>query len=88
MIRRVLPDEMDSSFDVDSGGGKGSMRFLTQRSISSSWPTPTKETIMLHSDLLQFLSVFCDSEVRFLVVGGYAVMQYRTAHYERHRLVD
>ena len=28
------------------------------------------------SDLLQFLGVFRESEVRFLVVGGYAVMKY------------
>src|SRR5260370_1793958 len=52
------------------------MQFLTRRSISSYWPMPTKETILLNSDLLQFLSVFRDSEVRFLVVGGYAVMKY------------
>jgi hypothetical protein len=36
----------------------------------------TKETTLLNSDLLEFLSVFRESEVRFLVVGGYAVMKY------------
>ena len=35
-----------------------------------------KETTLLNSDLLQFLGVFRESEVRFLVVGSYAVMKY------------
>jgi predicted nucleotidyltransferase len=31
---------------------------------------------LLNSDLIEFLGVFQESEVRFLVVGGYAVMKY------------
>ena len=59
-----------------SGSAKGLMRSLTLPSISLFWPTPTKETILLNSDLIELLRVFRDSEVRFLVVGGYAVMKY------------
>jgi predicted nucleotidyltransferase len=35
-----------------------------------------KERTLLNSDLLEFLDVLLESEVRFLVVGGYAVMKY------------
>jgi predicted nucleotidyltransferase len=59
-----------------SGSVKVSMRSLTLRSNCSCWPIRGKETILLNSDLLEFLDAFRDSDVRFLVVGGYAVMKY------------
>ena len=41
----------------------------------SRWPTP-KERILLNSDLLEFLDALREGDVRYLVVGGYAVMKY------------
>jgi hypothetical protein len=57
------------------GSGKASRPFSTR--LSSCSPRHTrKERILLNSDLLQFLDVLLETEVRFLVVGGYAVMKY------------
>ena len=57
------------------GSGKDSRPFLTRPSSYSRKPT-RKEKILLNSDLLQFLDVLLETEVRFLLVGGYAVMKY------------
>src|SRR3954464_8411074 len=57
------------------GSGKASRPFSTR--LSSCSPRHTrKERILLNSDLLQFLDVLLETEVQFLVVGGYAVMKY------------
>ena len=57
------------------GSVKVSTQSSTRPSSCSLRPTP-KETILLNSDLLEFLDVLRDTEVRFLIVGGYAVMKY------------
>src|SRR5436190_9590330 len=57
------------------GSGKGSKPF-SKRPLSCSRRPTAKERILLNSDLLQFLDVLLDTEVRFLIVGGYAVMKY------------
>jgi hypothetical protein len=52
------------------------MLFSTRQLSSLCWLVRTKEMTLLNSDLIEFLGVFQESEVRFLVVGGYAVMKY------------
>ena len=71
----------ERDFDVDSGNSKAMTPFFLQH--GSWWSGLRKPSMAENPHFKELLQRLNDSEARYLIVGGYAVMKYAEPRFTR-----
>jgi predicted nucleotidyltransferase len=73
----------DAILTSSSGSRSAAPQYLRRLGIWLSLLRNSKELVKINSDFKDLLRLFVDESVRFLVVGGYAVIKYTEPYYTK-----